>query len=85
MSSTNFAISGARYCSRFISAWVIGGGIWLLGMLALLVVPMITTDVNAGVTSAPAYYSHSGNWTTVTDPSGKYTAVVREMVPAPKR
>ena len=84
MSSRNTTISGARHCSRFVSAWVIGGGVWLLGMFALMVVPMIATDVNAGVTASPAYYSHSGNWTTVTDPSGKYTAVVRQMVPAPK-
>jgi hypothetical protein len=69
---------------KVIGAWVMGGGIWLLGMLALLVVPMISTDVNARVTPAPTHYSHSGSWKTVTDPSGKYTAVVRDIVQAPK-
>ena len=69
---------------KVIGAWVMGGGIWLLGMLALLVVPMISTDVNAGVNSGSAYYSHSGSWKTVTDPSGKYTVTVRNMVQAPK-
>jgi hypothetical protein len=69
---------------KVIGAWVMGGGIWLLGMLALLVVPMISTNVNAGVTPTSAYYSHSGSWKTVTDPSGKYTAVVRNLVQAPK-
>ena len=69
---------------KVMGAWVMGGGIWLLGMLALLVVPMISLDVNASVTGTSSHYSHSGNWKTVTDPSGKYTAVVREMVLAPK-
>ena len=69
---------------KVIGAWVMGGGIWLLGMFALLVVPMISTDVNAGVNSGSAHYSHSGSWKTVTDPSGKYTAVVRDIVQAPK-
>ena len=69
---------------KVMDARVMGGGLWLLGMLALLVVPLISMDVNASVTVTSVHYSHSGNWKTVTDPSGKYSAVVREMVPGPK-
>jgi hypothetical protein len=79
----NCAVSETVSNRKVIGAWVMGGGIWLLGMLALLVVPMISSNVNAGVSPPSAYYSHSGNWKTVTDPSGKYTAVVREMIQAP--
>jgi hypothetical protein len=80
----NCAVSEVVTSRKVMGAWIMGGGIWLLGMLALLVVPMISTDVNAGITPASSYYAHSGSWKTVTDASGKYTAVVRNMVQGPK-
>ena len=69
---------------KVIGAWVMGGGIWLFGMLALLVVPMVSSDVNAQSKVVSPYYAHSGSWKTITDPSGKYVAVVRSLVNAPK-
>ena len=77
------AVSETVSNRKVIGAWVMGGGIWLLGMLALMVVPMVSSDVNAGVQQSATYYSHSGAWKTITDPSGKYTAVVRDIVKAP--
>ncbi len=67
---------------QVIAAWIMGGGIWLLGMAGLLVVPLYTTDLNAKTTVSADYYSHSGAWTTVQHPSGKYSVVVRGLVPA---
>ena len=61
-----------------------GGGIWLLGMAGLLVVPLYTSDVNAKTTASSDYYSHTGAWTTIQHPSGKYSTVVRSLVPAKK-
>jgi hypothetical protein len=81
---TGCAVAEVVSSRKVIGAWVMGGGIWLFGMLALLVVPMVSTDVNAQSTVVSNYYAHSGSWKTISDPSGKYTAVVRNLVPAPK-
>jgi hypothetical protein len=83
-STTTGPTAGRLSGRKVAAAWIMGGGIWLLGMFALMVVPMIATDVNAHAPATQNYYAHSGSWKTVTDASGKYSAVVRQMVQAPK-
>jgi len=63
-----------------VGAWVMGGSIWLLGMFGLLAAP-VTADVTTSPITASDYYAHTGSWKTYTDPSGKYTVVIRSMVP----
>jgi hypothetical protein len=66
-----------------IGAWVMGGGIWVLGMAGLMAAPVTADITTVGVTAAN-YYTHSGAWQTYTDPSGKYTVVIRSLVHAGK-
>lgn len=66
---------------RVIGAWVMGGGIWILGMFGLLAAP-VTADITTSPIVKSDYYAHAGSWQSYTDPSGKYTVVIRSMVPA---
>jgi len=67
--------------SRVVGAWLVGGGIWVLGMFGLMATP-VTADVTTSPITASDYYTHAGSWRSYTDPTGKYTIVIRTMVPA---
>lgn len=70
-----------------ISAWILGGGIWALGMLGLFAAPLLATETGAEARAQPVTtaYIHTGSWATYQHPSGKYTVRVRTVraVPTP--
>ncbi len=72
--------SPALISRRVIGAWVMGGSIWVLGMFGLLAAP-VTADITTSAVTASDYYAHTGSWKSYTDPSGKYTVVIRALAP----
>ncbi len=68
----------------FVSAWLFGGGVWLLGLLGLFALSPQSPERDAGSGSGrqSAYYLPSQTATLYQDPSGKYTVVVRAPGPA---
>ena len=77
--TTNSTTKRSFVSRKLIGAWVMGGGIWVLGMFGLLVAP-VTADVSTSTTVKSDYYAHAGTWQTYTDASGKYTVVIRGLV-----
>ncbi len=70
----------------FLAAWVTGGGLWLLGLIGLVVVPQHYDPNVAYLDDATAsrdstYYVHTRTSWLHQDPSGKYTVVVRAIRP----
>jgi hypothetical protein len=67
-----------------MSAWIFGGGVWLLGLLGLVAMSAQTPerDIGSGADSGSAYYLPAQTATLYQDPSGKYTVVVRAPGPA---
>ncbi len=68
-----------------ISAWILGGGIWALGMLGLFAAPLLATESGAEARESTTVtaYIHTGSWATYQHPSGKYTVRLRTVVPVP--
>ena len=69
---------------EFVSAWLFGGGVWLLGLLGLFALSAQSPEgvAGSGADRVSAYYLASQTATLYQDPSGKYTVVVRAPGPA---
>lgn len=67
-----------------LSAWLMGGGVWVLGLLALVVLsaPSAAPGGEFASPQASTHYLASQTATRYQDPSGKYTVVVRGPGPA---
>ena len=70
----------------FLAAWLTGGGLWLLGLIGLVLVPQPYDQRVAYLDGAAAsgnstYYVHTRTSSLHQDPSGKYTVVVRGIRP----
>lgn len=67
-----------------LSAWLVGGGVWVLGLLALVALSAPSAGPGGEFASPPAraHYVPSQTATRYQDPSGKYTVVVRGPGPA---
>ncbi len=67
-----------------LSAWLIGGGVWVLGLLALVALSAQSPAPGGEIasTSASSHYVPSQTAMRYQDPSGRYTVVVRGPGPA---
>lgn len=70
----------------FLSAWITGGGVWLLGLAALFAASQHTEDTardvnESAASSYAAYRVHTQTSWLYQDPSGRYTAVLRATRP----
>lgn len=67
-----------------LTAWLVGGGVWVLGLLALVALSAQSAAPAGEFASPPtrAHYVPSQTATRYQDPSGKYTVVVRGPGPA---
>lgn len=70
-------------CRELVAAWIVGAGIWLIGMGGLIAASDPTDDQAAQVETdgTSSYFLPAGGWSTYQDPSGRYTVVHRSLRP----
>jgi len=66
-----------------VSVWLVYGGVWLLGLLALLAYSKLSASDLPGPLGSPPAFVHSGTTSIPPHPTGGQGAVVRDLRRAP--
>lgn len=67
---------------EIMAAWVVGGGLWLTGMMGLMILPGPADAVQRATANGPSYFIPTGTLSSYQPLSGKYTVFTRSLRPA---